>query len=175
MLTSSYSTQTLWNSGHLLNTFLLFFLPSFSRFPTHRILCHRYESVPESGGMGELVLQVLIVMLDQPAWRRALELYGPAPPRVYATTPHRVRTVGGRGSRPPSKTPSPNPRSSGSARSALSPEEVTRSASVAETLHRDSAGRTSLNQRMSNFLPSNVPCTPPAHTYICDEDFIPSV
>ena len=43
----------------------------------------RYESLPESSGVNELVLQVLIIMLDLRVWTQALELYGPAPHRVY--------------------------------------------------------------------------------------------
>jgi len=52
-----------------------------------------YESLPESQGLNELVLQVLIIMLDLRVWRRALELYGPAPPRTYAPPPARTLTI----------------------------------------------------------------------------------
>lgn len=52
-----------------------------------------YESLPESSGVNELVLQVLIIMLDLRVWTQALELYGPAPHRVYMRgAPIRVQT-----------------------------------------------------------------------------------
>lgn len=42
-----------------------------------------YESLPESTGLNELMLQVLIIMLDLKTWDRALTLYGAAPSRAY--------------------------------------------------------------------------------------------
>jgi hypothetical protein len=40
-----------------------------------------YESMPEKTGVGELVLQVLIVMLTPRTWTRALDQFGTAPPQ----------------------------------------------------------------------------------------------
>lgn len=97
-----------------------------------------YESVPESSGLNELVLQVLIIMHDHKGWEHALELYGPAPPREYAAQPHRINTTGGRGHQK-SKSTTLSGRWG-----PVSPEDTPRSISVAEG---PPEFRTSLNQR----------------------------
>ena len=40
-----------------------------------------YESMPEKTGVGELVLQVLIVMLTSRTWVKSLDMFGIAPPQ----------------------------------------------------------------------------------------------
>lgn len=118
-----------------------------------------YESVPESSGLNELVLQVLIIMHDHKGWERALEVYGPAPPREYSTQPHRINTTGRRHQKSKSTTlPGRFDHKS--------PEDTPRSVSVAEG---PPEFRTSLNQRKTTGMKAVV--IDPTHCLECETPF----